>query len=141
MATPHPMLESDYASKWMGIRVLDLAPGYALAEMPVRQDMANGFGIIHGGITFAFADTVFALTVNSLDPADYNQQVTVSSGADINYVSSARQGQTLRAEGRLTASYGRSSLVDVTVTCGGELIAEFRGRGRRITPPTAPEGQ
>lgn len=141
MAKPHPMLERDYATEWMDLNVLEVCQGYALAEMTITRDMLNGFGIVHGGMTFAFADTVFALTVNSLNPEEFSKKITVSSGADINYVASAREGQTLRAEGKLAASYGRNSLVDVTVTCEGQLIAEFRGRGRTTTPPTASEGQ
>lgn len=137
----HPMLEGDRASDWMGIRVLTAQLGHAIIEMDIKHEMVNGFGIIHGGMTFAFADTAFALTVNSLNPEEFSKKITVSSGADINYVASAREGQTLRAEGKLAASYGRNSLVDVTVTCEGQLIAEFRGRGRTITPPTASEGQ
>lgn len=140
MATAPPMLEGDYATEWMGIRLVHLEEGHAIIEMDVKRDMLNGFGFIHGGMTFAFADTAFALACNHLDPEEYAKSITVGAGVDINYIASAYEGQTLRAESRLTARYGRNSIVDVTVTCGEKLIAEFRGRGRSINPPNPTEG-
>ena len=141
MKANHPMLEGDYASEWMGIRLISAQLGHAILEMDIRHEMVNGFGVIHGGMTFAFADTAFALACNHSDPELYAQEITVGAGVDINYIAAAYEGQTLRAEARLKTQYGRNSIVDVTVTCGGKLIAEFRGRGRTIKPPTATEGQ
>lgn len=141
MATPHPMLTQDYASHWMGIRVLDLAEGYSRIEMDIRREMLNGFGIAHGGMTFAFADTAFALACNSSNPEDLAQHVTVSTGADVTYLASPTEGQTLTAEATLISSYGRNCLVDVVVTSGTQEMLRMRGRGRRITPPTQGKAQ
>lgn len=135
MAPQHPMLKQDQASHWMGIRLLTVEPGHAIIEMDIRDEMVNGFGMVHGGMTFAFADTAFALACNSSDPEELDQSITVGTGVDINYLAPAYRGQTLQAEATLTHRTGRTCLVDVTVTCKQKLIAEFRGRGRSITPP------
>jgi acyl-CoA thioesterase len=37
--------------------------------MTLRQEMLNGFGMAHGGMIFAFADTAFALACNPATPA------------------------------------------------------------------------
>jgi acyl-CoA thioesterase len=66
---PHPILENDYASEWMGIEVLSLGDGEATIRMTLRQEMLNGFGMAHGGMIFAFADTAFALACNPATPA------------------------------------------------------------------------
>ena len=47
------MLREDAFSKWLGIEVLETAPGYSCIQMVVRPEMVNGFGIGHGGITFS----------------------------------------------------------------------------------------
>ncbi|MFJ5698522.1 hotdog fold thioesterase [Arthrobacter sp. NPDC093139] len=65
----HPILENDYASEWMGIEVLSLGDGQATIRMTLRQEMLNGFGMAHGGMIFAFADTAFALACNPATPA------------------------------------------------------------------------
>lgn len=88
MSATHPMLEGDCASDWMGIRVLTAQLGHAIIEMDIKHEMVNGFGIIHGGMTFAFADTAFALACNHSDPELYAQSITVGAGVDVNYIAS-----------------------------------------------------
>ena len=61
-------------------------------------------------------------------------RLTVAAGADITFVTSARLGDVLVAEGHTRAAYGRSGLTDVTVTreSDGAVVAEFRGRSRSL---------
>ena len=54
------MLANDRSSRAMGIDVKVVEPGEAVATMTVRDDMLNGFAVMHGGLTFALADTAFA---------------------------------------------------------------------------------
>jgi acyl-CoA thioesterase len=90
--------------------------------------MVNGHDIAHGGYIFTLADSTFALVCNS------RGHLTVAAGADITFVSSARRGDVLVAEGRARTAYGRSGLTDVTVTreSDGAVVAEFRGRSRQL---------
>ena len=108
----HPMLEKDYASQWLGVDVVRLGDGHATATMRVREEMLNGFGIAHGGMIFAFADTVFALACN---PVDETETITVASGVDINFLSSALPGEILTAVANRTSAAGRSGIYDITV--------------------------
>lgn len=133
MAQDHPILAGDHASRWMGIEVDRAEYGSAQIRMTLREEMLNGFGIAHGGMIFAFADTCFALACN--DPAGDDSTITVASGGDINFISSARRGQTLTAVGTVRARAGRSGVYDIQVTADGELVAEFRGRSRTIPNP------
>ena len=142
MLHPHPILANDRASQWLGIEVDRALFGDAQISMTVREEMVNGFGIAHGGIIFAFADTCFALACNDpgADPeADAEADpatITVASGADISFVAPAFQGQTLTAVGRVVNRTGRSGIYDIRVTAGSTVIAEFRGRSRTIPNPT-----
>ncbi|OMH29334.1 phenylacetic acid degradation protein [Tersicoccus phoenicis] len=145
LAEHHEILRDDFASEWMGIRVVEIADGRAVITMDLRREMLNGFGMAHGGMIFAFADTAFALACN--DMAGSDETITVASGADITFLRSAQQGQTLTATAVRRATAGRSGLYDVTITASapsgedspdGEdlLIAEFRGRSRTIPQPS-----
>jgi acyl-CoA thioesterase len=122
-AGERPMLQRDRASAALGMVVQRDEPGEAIVSMRVREDMTNGFGITHGGMVFALADTAFAMVCNDGDA------VTVASGADISFLKATSAGQTLTAHARRRAASGRSGLCDVTITDEtGEAVAEFRGR-------------
>ena len=138
----HHILENDYASEWMGIEVLALSDGHATIRMTLRQEMLNGFGMAHGGMIFAFADSAFALACNPASPADPDS-ITVAAGVDINFLKPAYQGQVITAVADRRSSAGRSGLYDIQIFAAdpgtepgsgkpGELIAEFRGRSRTI---------
>ncbi len=121
------MWADDAASSGLGMRLVSVAAGRAVLEMPVRADMVNGHGIAHGGFVFTLADSAFAFACNS------RNQRTVAQACDIVFVTPAKLGDILVAEAVERASYGRNGIYDVTVRRGdNELIAEFRGRSRQI---------
>lgn len=130
----HPQLGHDRAAEWLGITVSEYGDGYAKGHMELRQDMLNGFQIAHGGMIFAFADTIFAWTCNN--PDGDGSTITVAQGVDINFVSSPTNGTKLTAIGHRRANYGRSGLYDITIYDEHDLlVAEFRGRARTIPNP------
>ena len=133
MSQGHPILAGDHTSRWMGITVDRAEYGHAQIRMTLREEMLNGFGIAHGGMVFAFADTCFALACN--DPAGDGTTITVAAGVDINFLASAYRGQELTAVGTVRAQAGRSGVYDIQVLADGRLIAEFRGRSRTIPNP------
>lgn len=135
----HPMLEKDYASQWLGIEVLRLADGHATTTMLVREEMLNGFGIAHGGMIFALADTAFAMSCNPhTGSAD---TITVATGVDINFLKPGIPGRTLTAVANRRQQSGRSGIYDIQVLqsvpdADDEVLAEFRGRSRTIPKPS-----
>ena len=99
--------------------------------MTIRPEMLNGFNIAHGGMLFAFADTIFAWACNNPDGDD--STISVTQGSDIHFIDSAPVDTALIAIGRRHNTTGRSGLCDVTITDQhGTIIAEFRGRFRTI---------
>ena len=134
-AGERPMLQRDHASAALGMVVHRDEPGEAIVSMPVRLDMTNGFGLTHGGLVFALADTAFAMVCNDGDA------VTVASGADISFLKATRAGQTLTAHARRRSASGRTGLCDVTVTDeAGDVVAEFRGRSFTTNRPHVSPG-
>jgi acyl-CoA thioesterase len=126
----HRMFEADDASRRLGMELLEAGDGAARVRMTVADTMVNGHGIAHGGFVFTLADTAFACACNSHGP------VTVAAGADVTFVTSAKEGDVLTAVATERTRFGRSGLYDVTVFRGDEVVAEFRGRSRTIQRTT-----
>lgn len=42
----------------IGVRITDIAEGYARAELPLKPEHYNAIGSVHGGCLFALADSV-----------------------------------------------------------------------------------
>jgi acyl-CoA thioesterase len=120
------MLAADRASRLLGIELVELGAGRAVARMRVTADMVNGHAIAHGAFVFAVADTAFACACNSHGP------VTVAAGADITFVAPVREGDELEAEAIERTRYGRNGIYDVTVRRGTDVVAEFRGLSRTV---------
>ncbi|GAA1478561.1 hydroxyphenylacetyl-CoA thioesterase PaaI [Nocardioides aestuarii] len=128
------MWAGDAASQALGMRILEVGPGRAVLSMTVRDDMVNGHAIGHGGLTFSLADSAFAFACNS-----YNR-TTVAAGAEIRFRRPVRLGDELVATAVERAREGRDGTYDVTVTVGGDVVAEFTGRSREIGGPFWEEG-
>jgi acyl-CoA thioesterase len=122
------LLAGDQASRSLGMTVLRAGPGEAEVGMTVREDMANGHGICHGGLIFALADSAFAFACNS------HGDNTVAASASIDFLAPGRTGDTLTARARELWRGGRSGLYEVEVANQrGEPVAFFRGRSQRIS--------
>lgn len=128
------MMADDHASKGLGIRIVEIAPGRATATMTVRRDMLNGFAICHGGLITTLADSAFAFACNA-----YNE-VTVASGFSVDLVAPAREGDVLTARALEANKAGRTGVYDIEVrNQRDERVALFRGRsytlkGKPILP-------
>jgi acyl-CoA thioesterase len=121
---------ADLASQSLGIEIIDVSPGSVQITMTVRPDMVNGYGMCHGGILFAFADSAFAFACNSYgDPM-------VAAGASIEFLAPAPRGERLTALATEVSRRGRHGIYDVTVTAASAaVLAHFRGRCSRLRGP------
>lgn len=117
------MYENDAASRSLGIDIEIPAAGEAVARMPVRDDMVNGFDICHGGIVFTLADTAFAFACNAYD------DLTVSSSGNIEFRRPTHRGDTLTAAAHEVSRDEKCGEYAVVVTNQlDELVAKFGGR-------------
>jgi len=121
------LFERDQASKALGMRLVEVRPGYARVVMRVRPDMMNGHAVCHGGLIFTLADSAFAFSCNS------HNDNTVAAAASIDFLASALAGDELAAVATELWRTRRNGIYEVTVTNQrGERIALFRGRSYRI---------
>lgn len=117
------MYAQDAASKALGIGIDVQAAGEAVARMSVREDMVNGFGVCHGGLLFALADTAFAFACNGYDERSF------AAAASIDFIRPALLGDELRALAREDYRGSKSGFYTVEVrNQRDEAVAMFRGR-------------
>lgn len=86
-----------------------IALGEAVVTMIVRPDMANTYGVCHGGMIFSLADTAFGLAANA-----YDERI-VTASAEIHYIAPIPMGTTLRAIATEVHRGPRSGLYDVRI--------------------------
>ena len=126
-ATAAAMYARDRASQSLGMKLLEVGPGFACVSMMVRPDMLNGHQTCHGGFIYTLADSAFAFACNS------RNQNTVASGCTIDYLAPGLEGDLLHAEAIEQSRTGRLGVYDITVTNQyGKPIALFRSKSYQI---------
>jgi acyl-CoA thioesterase len=126
-ASARAMYAQDRASQALGMRILEIRPGYARLAMLVREDMVNGHKICHGGLIFTLADSAFAFACNTYDV------VTVASSGSVEFLLPTRLGDELTAIAEERSRSKRTGVYDVAVrNQQGECVAMFRGRSHEI---------
>jgi len=128
------MWAGDRASQGLGMELVEIGPGRATVRMPVREDMVNGHGTGHGGLTFTLADSAFAFACNSYDLR------TVAASCEVRFLAPTRLGDELVARAVERSREGRDGVYDVSVHVGDRLVAEFVGHSRQIRGRVTQEG-
>jgi acyl-CoA thioesterase len=106
-----------------GARLVEITPGAAVAVLDVTSAHLNAGGVCQGGAIFTLADLVFAALVNQ------GENLTFAINSTIYYHVSAREGDTLRAEGHVSCAHHRIPSAEVVVTNqDGVRIATFTGQ-------------
>jgi len=85
------MGKNDQLAKKFGMHIEEAGEGHCKLSMRVTKNMLNAVGVVHGGTTFALADVAFAIASNS------HGRVALSINANINYISTAKEGDVLTA--------------------------------------------
>lgn len=116
------MMEKDRFSQWLGIEVLEVREGYAKIRTVLREEMLNGFGVIHGGIPFSLADSAFAFACNN------RNNLSLALDTSINFTKSTQPGDVLTAEAKELHNGRSTGLYLISVTNQhGEPVALFKG--------------
>ncbi|MCA6449777.1 MAG: hydroxyphenylacetyl-CoA thioesterase PaaI [Chitinophagaceae bacterium] len=125
----HMMLH-DRFSQWLGIQLLEIREGYSKIQMTIREEMVNGFGIVHGGIAFSLADSAFAFACNN------RNNLSVALDTSINFTKAVQVGDTLMAEATEVHNGKSTGLYHITITNQQqEVVAIFKGTCFRMKKP------
>jgi uncharacterized protein (TIGR00369 family) len=105
----------------MGVRLVELTPERVVAQMVVRPDLCTAGGILHGGASMAFADTLGAVgTVLNLPKG----KRTTTTDSSTKFIGGAKEGSTVTGE-CVALHRGRTTMVWQTAirTAEGKLCA------------------
>ena len=116
------MMREDLFSQWLKIEILDTKEGYSKISMTLREEMINGFGVIHGGIAFSLADSAFAFACNN------RNNLSLALDTSINFTKTMKPGDVLTAEAKELHNGKSTGLYLITVTNqNSEQVALFKG--------------
>ena len=116
------MLEKDAFSRWMQLSVVNLEPGSCELSMHVKEEMLNGFSILHGGLSYSLADSALAFAANS------KGYKCVSIETSISHVRPVKQGTILIAKANELHRGKTIGIYEVTIhNQNEEKVALFRG--------------
>lgn len=109
-----------------GCQITEVDERHAVAVMTVTAEHLNGGGVCQGGALFTLADLAIAALMN------YGGQLTFGISNSVMFVSSAREGDTLRAEAVFVTNHHKVPSVEVRVTNQDDtLICHVTGMGYR----------
>lgn len=132
------MMQNDQFSQWLGIEVLDIKEGYSKIKMTIRNEMLNGLGIIHGGVTFSLADSAFAFACNN------RNQLSVALDTSVNFIKPVHVGDVLTAEAKELHNGKSTGLYHIEIfNQKNHLVAQFKGlcyRTDKELIPQTPKG-
>jgi len=113
-----------------GCRITELDERHAVAEMTVGKMHLNAGGVCQGGALFTLADLAMAALMN------HQGNLTFGISSNVMFLSSAVEGDLLRAEASLINYHRRIPSVEVRVTNqNGRLICHVTGMGYRKNVP------
>ena len=110
----------------VGLELVKIEPGYSLVKMTFTADIANIFGMAHGGAIYSLIDEAFETASNS------HGTMAVALGVNVQYIAAASPGDVLFAEAREASRSARISHYDIEVRNGsGDLIATCKAMAYR----------
>jgi acyl-CoA thioesterase len=106
----------------LGMSIVEIAPRRSTCRLTVRPDMMNGFGVCHGAVTYALADSALAFACNT------HGRVTMAIENSIGYPAAVSIGDVLTAVAVEDSATNRLGFYTVRVTNqNGTVVAMFRG--------------
>jgi acyl-CoA thioesterase len=115
------MYTGDPFSQWLGIRRIAEGEGHCTLEMTVRPEMGNGFGITHGAITYALADSALAFASNA------RGRKALSIETSINHLKPVVPGDVITATAEEVSLGHKLGIYHIRITRGEDLVALFKG--------------
>ena len=116
------MLAKDNFSQWLGVEVLESELGKCTIQMTIRKEMLNAFGTVHGGVTFAFADSALAFSSNSYG------RISVALEVSMSYPVAVRLGDQLTAVAEEVSLTNKIGVYFITITNQkDQTVGVFKG--------------
>jgi len=106
----------------MNLKVLNAKPGAVNVSCKVKEEMLNGFGITHGGVSYSLADSALAFSSNA------HGRHAVSVETSISHVQKVFLGDVLRTEVTEVSLNHKIGIYHITILNQHEVeVAHFKG--------------
>ena len=118
------MINNDFFSQWLGIKIIEASEGYCKLSLTIKKQMLNGFGNVHGGITYSLADSALAFASNS------KGQKSVSIETNISHILPLKLNDEIIAECSCQTETTKLGHYNVVVTLQNnptQIVALFKG--------------
>lgn len=116
------MLKNDRFSAWLGVEVDAIGPGHCTLHFTVREEMLNGFGTLHGGVSYAAADSALAFASNS------HGRLSVALSCTMDYMVAGRAGDVLTCTAVEESLQNAVAVYAIKVTNQrGKVMGLFKG--------------
>lgn len=126
MSDTKEFLKNDRFAVNAGIELLEAVEGRATACMVVTKEHLNAGGVCQGGALFTLADLACAAVANG------HGQLIFSITANITFIRSAKEGETIYAEATEVVNHPRVPYIVVELKNEkGDLLAAFTSSGYR----------
>ncbi len=113
----------DLFSRRIGVKLIELLPGFARATLPVTEETVNIHQMAHGGAIFSVADQACEAAGNSFG------QSAVALQQNIHFLVAGRSGDFLEATAKVVHRSNRIGLIEFEVkNQAGRLVA----RGQQV---------
>ena len=117
-------VEKEPYVRLLNIKVLELKPGYSVAQMKVKEDYKNLHSTTHGGAIFSLIDVAFGSAANSYGI------ITVALNIEVNYIRPSSPGDILTATAKEISRGRNVGTYNITVTNdAGKIIASSQAIG------------
>lgn len=114
---------------WMGSEVEKVGPEGAVVRLPYREELGNGVGVVHGGVTATVMDAAGTL---SLRPHLENplEDLTATINLNANYLEAADTEEDIVAKAEVVRLGGSVAVTSMTAEQGDALVAVGQGAYR-----------
>ena len=119
---------------WMERGVVDERT--VVFRLPVRWEMYNGLGILHGGVLATFIDNAMGVALHTLYPGEITRQVTVN--LNIHYLKGAVGNELVARTTLVQAGKSLAVLETVVMDEKEDVVTMATGTFRIFTEPRKP---
>lgn len=109
--------------QFLGLRIVDVAPGQLTAEMAVDEKLLTGFGNMHGGVLSAFCDHVLgSICYPHMQPGQW----AATTEFKINLIAPVARGK-VEARAEIISMTRRTAVVRIEMENEGRLCCSAQG--------------
>lgn len=114
---------------WIGSEVEEVSPERAVVRLPYHENIGNGVGVVHGGVTATLIDATGTLCLRPHLENPF-EDTTATINLNANYLEAADAQEDVVATAEVVRAGGSVGVTSMTAEQGEDLIAVGQGTYR-----------